>query len=107
MWNKQPGAHFGRPPLIRLRDCDVGEPAPIEEFITRGLGVPPPGTESRMSVFVCALQILVVMESVVDVPPTRNFRDSSPFQMRANSILSGSIRHKDLREEEALLDDIN
>ena len=95
--------------MIRLRDCNVGEPAPIDdEFITReGLGIPPLGTESRMSAFVRVLRILVVMESVVDVPPTCNFRDSSPFQMCVNSILSGSIRHKDLREEEALLDDIN
>ena len=109
MWDKQLGAHFGRPPMIRLRDCDVGEPAPIDdELITReGLGVPPPGTESRMSAFVCALRILVVMESVIDVPPTRNFRDCSPFQMRAHCMLSGSLRHKDLREEEALLDDIH
>jgi hypothetical protein len=109
MWDKQLCAHFGRPPMIRLRDCDVGEPAPIDdEFITReGLGVPSHGAESRMSAFVCALRILVVMESVLDVPPARNLRDSSPFQLRAACMLSESMRRKDLREEEALLDDIH
>ena len=24
VWDKQASAHFGRPPMIRLRDCDVG-----------------------------------------------------------------------------------
>ena len=36
MWDKQASAHFGRPPLVRLRDCDVSEPAAVDdEFITR------------------------------------------------------------------------
>jgi Fungal specific transcription factor domain len=109
IWDKQLAAHFGRPPMIRLKDCDVGEPSPVDdEFITReGVSVPPPGTECRMSAFVCALRILVVMESVVDIPPSRNIRSSSPFFVRANSMLFGSRRHRDMREEEALLDEIH
>ena len=95
--------------MIRLKDCDVGEPAPVDdEFISReAISVPPPGTECRMNAFVCSLRILVVMESVVDVPPTRNLRSSSPFLARANSMFFGSRRHRDMREEEALLDEIH
>lgn len=109
MWDKQLSAHFGRPPMIRLKDCDVSEPAPVDdEFITHeGLGIPPPGTESKMSVFLCALRMSIVLESVVDVPPTRHFGDSSPFLMRATSVLSRSRRRKELLEEEAMLDDIH
>ncbi len=44
MWDKQAGASFGRPPMIRLRDADVREPALIDdEFITTDrLGLNPP-----------------------------------------------------------------
>jgi hypothetical protein len=110
IWDKQLAAHFGRPPLIRLRDCDVGEPTLVDdEFISReAIGSPPPGTESRMSSFVCCLRILVVLEGVVDVVvPSRQLGDSSPFLLRASSVLAGPKRHNDLREEEALLDEIH
>jgi len=109
IWDKQLSAHFGRPPMIRLRDCDVGEPAPVDdEFITRdGLTVPSPGTESRMSAFICSLRILTVLESVLDFPPARQLGDSSPFLLRSTAVLSGSRRSKELREEEALLDEIH
>ncbi|KAL0959028.1 hypothetical protein HGRIS_014335 [Hohenbuehelia grisea] len=109
IWDKQLAAHFGRPPMLRLRDCDVGEPTPVDdEFITRdGVGIPPPGTECRLTAFICSLRILVVLESVVDVPPARNWAESAPFLMRATSVLSGNRRYKELREEEALLDEIH
>ncbi|GLB40905.1 putative fungal specific transcription factor [Lyophyllum shimeji] len=108
IWDKQLGAHFGRPPLIRLRDCDVSEPAPVDdEFITRdGVGAPPPGTECRLSAFICSLRIMVVLESVLDVPPARSSSDSSSFLLRATHVLSGSRRFREMREEEALLDEI-
>jgi Fungal specific transcription factor domain len=108
-WDKLIGAHFGRPSLIRLRDCDVPEPAPVDdEFITReAVGVPPQGTECRMGAFVCVLRYMVVLESVLDVPPTLSTGDASPFMLRATSVLSGSRRFKDMHEEEALLDDIH
>ncbi|KAJ6456552.1 fungal-specific transcription factor domain-containing protein [Mycena vitilis] len=36
IWDKQLSAHFGRPPMLRLRDCDVGEPRAVDdEWITR------------------------------------------------------------------------
>jgi hypothetical protein len=108
LWDKLLGAHFGRPPMIRLRDCDVAEPAIVDdEYITgESLGTQPPGTESRMSAFVCLLRIMIVLESVVDIPP-RQLGDASPFLLRASSVLSRGQRHKDLREEEALLDEIH
>ncbi|THH16205.1 hypothetical protein EW146_g4396 [Bondarzewia mesenterica] len=108
MWDKQASAHFGRPPMIRLRDCDVGEPNAVDdEFITHeGVGPQPPDTESRMGAFVCVVRLFVVLESVLDSPPPKFFGDSSPFLNRATSILVGFRRHKGLREEEMLLDEV-
>jgi len=110
LWDKQLSAHFGRPPLIRLRDCDIGEPAVVDdEFVTReGMLSQPTGTESRMSAFVATIRIMVVMESVLDIPPPRRRTgDSSPFLLRAAGVLSGHMRPKDLREEGGLLDKIH
>ncbi|KIJ62344.1 hypothetical protein HYDPIDRAFT_94787 [Hydnomerulius pinastri MD-312] len=109
LWDKQLSAHFGRPPMIRLRDCDIGEPTVVDdELITHdGMLSQPAGTESRMSAFVAAVRIMVVMESVLDIPPPRHRTgDSSPFLLRAAGVLSGHMRPKDLREEEGLLDEI-
>ncbi|KAH7909463.1 fungal-specific transcription factor domain-containing protein [Hygrophoropsis aurantiaca] len=109
LWDKQLSAHFGRPPMIRLRDCDIGEPTIVDdEFITHdGMVTQPAGTESRMSAFVSALRIMVVMESVLDIPaPRHRSGDSSAFLLRAAGVLSGHVRPKDLREEEGLLDEI-
>lgn len=109
IWDKQFGAHFGRPSLLRLRDCDVAEPAPVDdEFITReGVGIPPPGTECRLSAFIVSLRIMVVLEAVLDVPPGRQSDESNPFLLRAAHVLSGGRRFKEMREEEALLDEIH
>ncbi|KAG6829408.1 hypothetical protein H0H92_004610 [Tricholoma furcatifolium] len=109
IWDKQLSAHFGRPPLLRLRDCDVSEPAPVDdEFITRdSVGTPPPGTECRLSAFICSVRIMAVLESVLDVPPVRSSGQASSFLQRATHVLSGSRRFRDMREEEALLDDIH
>lgn len=59
-----------------------------------------------MTAFVNLVRIFVVLESILDVPPSRNFGDGSPFLIRATSILTGFRRHKELREEEALLDEV-
>ena len=109
IWDKQLGAHFGRPSLLRLRDCDVPEPSPVDdEFITReSVGVPPPGTECRLSAFIVSLRIMVVLESVLDVPPARQSDESSSFLLKAANVLSGARRFKEMREEEALLDCIH
>ncbi|KAJ7028846.1 fungal-specific transcription factor domain-containing protein, partial [Mycena alexandri] len=110
IWDKQLSAHFGRPPMLRLRDCDVAEPSPVDdEYITRdGVGTPvlPPGTACRMAAFVCALRILVVLESVLDVPPTRDPAGGA-FLVRAAALLGGARRVRELHEEEALLDEIH
>ncbi|OSC98887.1 hypothetical protein PYCCODRAFT_1396301 [Trametes coccinea BRFM310] len=106
LWDKQASAHFGRPPMLRLRDCDVSEPTIVDdEFITRdGVGMQPQETESRMSAFVNCVRLFVVLESVIDVPPT--IGEGSPFLSRAASVLTGYRRSKELRDEEALLDEI-
>ncbi|OSX62312.1 hypothetical protein POSPLADRAFT_1143806 [Postia placenta MAD-698-R-SB12] len=109
LWDKQAASYFGRPPMIRLRDCDVTEPAIVDdEFITRdGVGVQSAETESRMSAFVCCVRIFVVLESIVDIPPPRHFGEGcSPFFARAAAVLGGFKRAKELGEEEALLDEI-
>lgn len=108
MWDKQACAHFGRPPMIRLRDCDVGEPAVVDdEYITHdGIGIQPADHQSRMSPFVSCLRVFVVLESVLDGPPSRNFGDNSPFLTRATSVLTGFRRSLGMREEETLLDEI-
>ncbi|KAL0071096.1 hypothetical protein AAF712_001654 [Marasmius tenuissimus] len=105
-WDKQLSAHFGRPPIIRLRDCDVSEPAPVDdEYISKdGIGTPPPGTECRMGAFIYYLRIMMVLESVLDVPIPRPA--SSPFMRRVASVLS-SKGSNELREEEMLLDEIH
>ncbi|KAI0643997.1 fungal-specific transcription factor domain-containing protein [Trametes meyenii] len=109
VWDKQASAHFGRPPMLRLRDCDVGEPAIVDdEFITRdGVALQPPETESRMGAFVSCVRLFIVLESVIDVPPSRP-GDGSPFLARAAAVLPGSRRgrERELRDEEALLDEI-
>ncbi|KAG7095034.1 hypothetical protein E1B28_005825 [Marasmius oreades] len=107
VWDKQLSAHFGRPPIVRLKDCDVSEPAPVDdEYITKdGLGTPPPGTECRMEAFIHFLKITMVLESVLDMPIPRP--GSSPFMKRVASVLVGSKGSNELRDEEALLDEIH
>jgi hypothetical protein len=107
MWDKQAGAAFGRPPMIRLRDADVMEPALVDdEFITSDrLGPQPLGIESRMTAFVWTVRIFQVLEAVLDAPPTRH-PSFSTLRTKAMSVLTGFNRHCDLREEEALLDDV-
>lgn len=110
IWDKQLSAHFGRPPMIRVRECDVGEPTVIDdEFITRdGILPQPPGAESRMSAFITIIRIMIVMESVLDIPPSRHrLGSSSSFLLHALGMLSVRRRSKDLVEEEALLDEIH
>ncbi|TDL14007.1 hypothetical protein BD410DRAFT_757410, partial [Rickenella mellea] len=106
MWDKQAGAAFGRPPLIRLRDCDVPEPAPVDdEHITlASAGPQPSGVEPRLGAFNAAIRLFVVLEAVLDVPPT--FNTASAFFERVSGVLSGYRRHRMLREEEALLDEL-
>jgi len=109
IWDKQLAAHFGRPTLLRLRDCDVAEPSPVDdEFITReAIGTPPPGTSCRLAAFIVSLRIMVVLEAVLDVPPARQSDDSTSFLIKATNVLSGVRHFNPMREEEALLDEIH
>ncbi len=50
---------------------------------------------------------MVVLEAVLDVPPARQSDESNSFLFRAANVLSGARRFKEMREEEALLDDIH
>ena len=54
-----------------------------------------------------SLRIMVVLEAVLDVPPARHLEESNSFLLRATNVLSGGRRFKEMREEEALLDEIN
>jgi hypothetical protein len=76
IWDKQAAAQFGRPPLLRLGDCDVGTPAPVDdEHITpAGVGAQPPGTASRMTAFVCLCHLAAMLDAVLDTRPTRAVR---------------------------------
>ncbi|KAM6495014.1 Fungal specific transcription factor domain containing protein [Amanita muscaria] len=110
IWDKQFGSHFGRPSILRLRDCDVPEPTPVDdEYITKdGIAMPSPGTECRMQVFIMTLRIMVVLESVLDVPPARHTGDlPSSFLLRSTSaLLAGKRGVREMREEEAMMDEI-
>lgn len=108
MWDKQAGAVFGRPAMIRLRDCDVGEPALVDdEYITdEGIGPQPVGIESRLGAFVATMRIFIILESVLDIPHPCS-SSASPFLAHASSILTNRFGgRKALREEEALLDEL-
>lgn len=125
IWDKQVAAHFGRPCLMRYRDCDVGEPSMVDdEYITKdgivaglspsnssGAGVKGVGQESRMGAFVMTLRIYVVLESVLDVPPPppSSTDPSDTFLARASSLLRPAIPHPGdlLHAEEALLSDLH
>ncbi|KAF8581867.1 hypothetical protein K439DRAFT_1653947 [Ramaria rubella] len=89
IWDKQAAAAFGRPPLLRLRDCDVGEPAVVDdEFVTaEGVGRQPEGRPpSCMEAFVATVRYYTVLEAVLDLPPSP--QPSSPFLLRASALLA-------------------
>jgi len=105
IWDKQLGAHFGRPSLLCLRDCNVVEPTPVDDdYITREIIVtPPPGIECRMSAFLVLLWIMVVLESVLDVPPACKSDQSDSFLLCATNLLHGIRKFRPMREEEAFV----
>lgn len=107
-WDKQAAIYFGRPPMIRLRDCDVPEPELVDDdYITReALGTQPPGKPSLMTAFVSTNRLYVIIEGVLDVHPIpRPSATSTSFLSRATSALSGFRQSKDLKEAEALVDE--
>lgn len=107
-WDKQAAVYFGRPPLIRLRDCDVPEPTLVDdEFITKdGIGVQPSGRPALMGAFVATNRLYVILEGVLDVHPIPRLGSMPPdFLTRAQTALSGFRQSKDLKECEALIED--
>ncbi|KAJ9098748.1 hypothetical protein QFC21_004396 [Naganishia friedmannii] len=61
-------ATFGVPPLLRLADCDVSEPLPVDDaYITEAQGVQPWPEESPsvMAGFVASIRLHVVLERAV------------------------------------------
>lgn len=61
-------ATFGVPPLLRLADCDVSEPLPVDDaYITEAQGVQPWPEESPsvMAGFVASIRLHVILERAV------------------------------------------
>ncbi|KAG8756600.1 hypothetical protein FRC14_002919 [Serendipita sp. 396] len=106
MWDKQVGAAFGRPPLIRLRDCDVAECSIVDdEAVAAQVSPPDKNASPRIAAFVAAVRYFIVMESVLDAPPTLNPNTTSSFLSAASTTLVGFRRSLDLHEEESLLEE--
>jgi len=108
LWDKQASANFGRPPMIRMRDCDVGEPVAVDdEFITHeGIREQPAGTPSRVEVFMAVVKVFVVLESVLNRMALNPVGRASPLFVRAADMASGGPHSQELVEEESLLDEI-
>ncbi|EJD02515.1 uncharacterized protein FOMMEDRAFT_125041 [Fomitiporia mediterranea MF3/22] len=108
LWDKQAGAAFGRPPVLRLKDCDAREPAAVDdEYITAdSVGPQPEGTESRLGAFIACLRVSVVLEAVLDAPSPPQ-PSSSPFLQRASMLLQNPrAARRECEVEEQLLDDV-
>jgi hypothetical protein len=108
LWDKQASSHFGRPPMIRMRDCDVGEPVAVDdEFITHeGIGEQPVGTPSRIEAFMAVVKVFVVLESVLNRMSLNPVGRASPLFVRAANMASGGHHCQELVEEESLLNEI-
>jgi hypothetical protein len=108
LWDKHASAQFGRHPMLRLRDCDVRLPALVtDEHITLDkLDLAGTSTDTLMGAFCCMCQLGIVLEGVLDTPPSRTYTDRpGSFLSRATAIFSGAKHNADLRAEEALLDE--
>jgi len=109
IWDKQLGAHFGRPSLFHLRDCNVAELTLVDDnyIMRKAIVTPPPGIECRMSAFLVSLRIMVVLESVLDVPPACESDQSDSFLLCTTNLLHGMQKFRLMQEEEVLLDEIH
>jgi hypothetical protein len=110
VWDKQAGAAVGRPPRNRLHDCDVPEPTCVDDgrITPASAGPQPAGAEPRIGAFVAALRLFVVLEAALDglpAPPPAGAA-GTPFFARVSRVLCGFRRDGELREEEALLDEL-
>lgn len=94
--------------MIRMRDCDVGEPVAVDdEYITHeGIGEQPAGTPSRIEVFMAVVKVFVVLESVLNRMALNPVGRASPLFVRAANMASGGPHSQELAEEESLLNEI-
>jgi len=85
------GAHFGRPSLLHLRNCNVVEPTLVDDnYITcEAIVTPPPSIKCRMSAFLVSLWIMVVLESILDALPACKSDQSDSFLLCATNLLHG------------------
>jgi len=97
-WDKQLAAAFGRPPLLRLRDCDVRAPRALnDDFITTPPGGVNEGEQqgslpSAAEAFLYVTRIYVVLEGVLEsVAPIAGHDDV--FLQRAAGVLVGDSHH--------------
>lgn len=100
-WDKQAAAAFGRPPMIRLRDCDLDEPLDVDdESLSDALSTGSVGKGgSRIRPFIHMIRLHVVLERVLDGVNTPPIFKNSSFLTSAASI----GQHGALADAEALL----
>ncbi|TIB28757.1 hypothetical protein E3P86_03806 [Wallemia ichthyophaga] len=92
-WDKQAAAAFGRPPMIRLRDCDLDEPLDVDDehlaSVLSGAQSTSTSTStstSRIRPFIHMIRLHVVLERVLDGVNTPPVFSSSPFLTKAASV---------------------
>ena len=59
---------YGRPPMLRLRDLDLDEPAPVDDVfisVNAGVGIQPDDRPSLMAGFVAAVRLHMVLERAI------------------------------------------
>ncbi|KIJ56249.1 hypothetical protein M422DRAFT_219387 [Sphaerobolus stellatus SS14] len=115
MWDKQAAAAFGRPVIVRLRDCDVGEPWVVDDEYISSSGegeeevAQPEGVPSRMGAFVATLRAYIALEAVLDRPPAPA-GDQSTFLSQARAAFTAvqprQSQEQQLALAESLLDSL-
>jgi hypothetical protein len=108
LWDKHAGAQYGRHPTLRLRDCDCDLPALVtdEQITFDSLNLQSSSTDTLMGAFSCMCQLGVVLDGVLDTPPSRAHTDEpGSFLSRATAVFTGVKQNSDLIAEEALLDE--
>ena len=92
-WDKQAAAAFGRPPMIRLRDCDVSEPLDIDDhYLSDDINLKsfqPPNLNSRLKPFIHTIRLHVVLEHVLDGCNPPAVFPSSSFLTKAAAVGQG------------------
>jgi hypothetical protein len=108
VWDKHASAQFGRIPTLRLRDCDCDLPALVtdEQITLDTLNLQSSNIDTLMGAFSCMCQLGIVLEGVLDTPPSRVHTDQpGSFLSRATVVCAGMKQNSDLVAEEALLEE--